>query len=269
MDVKDIRLQFINSKVANDFVRKYHYSGKVASNSQLHIGAFYKDKLHGVLSYGPSLDKSKIIRLVKDTGWNDFLELNRMAFDDFLPMNSESRCISISIKIIKKHYPHIKWIISFADGTQCGDGAIYRASGFYLTNIVKSMNLVKMGNGEVIHKMTLESNPTQKRKELGNKSYYEITGGKYNLEAYKEAVNGVILPGFQLRYIYFIDKTYKEKLTVPILPFSKIKEMGAGMYKGVKTCPDSVNSNTSDFQSENGGATPTSGLLYTKNTSES
>src|SRR5690606_35073666 len=40
------------------------------------------------------------------------------------------------------------------------------------------------------------------------------------------------VPGFQLRYIYLIDKTYK--LTVPILPFSKIDEMGAGMYKGEK-----------------------------------
>ena len=40
------------------------------------------------------------------------------------------------------------------------------------------------------------------------------------------------LNGFQLRYIYLIDKTCK--ITVPILPFSKIDEMGAGMYKGKK-----------------------------------
>ena len=38
--------------------------------------------------------------------------------------------------------------------------------------------------------------------------------------------------GFQLRYIYLIDKSCK--ITVPILPFSKIDEMGAGMYKGKK-----------------------------------
>ena len=40
------------------------------------------------------------------------------------------------------------------------------------------------------------------------------------------------IKGFQLRYIYLIDKTCK--ITVPILPFSKIDEMGAGMYKGEK-----------------------------------
>jgi hypothetical protein len=36
------------------------------------------------------------------------LELNRMAFDDYLPKYSESRCIAISIKLIKKNAPHIK-----------------------------------------------------------------------------------------------------------------------------------------------------------------
>lgn len=30
------------------------------------------------------------------------------------------------------------------------------------------------------------------------------------------------------------DKSYKDKLTVPIIPFSKIKELGIGMYKGKK-----------------------------------
>lgn len=39
-------------------------------------------------------------------------------------------------------------------------------------------------------------------------------------------------PGFQLRYIYFIDKTARDRLTVPIIPFSEIKERGAAMYKG-------------------------------------
>jgi hypothetical protein len=247
LDVKDIRLQFINSKVANDFVREYHYSGKIVANSCLHFGVFYKEKLHGVLSYGSSMRKDLIKSLVKDTGWNDFLELNRMAFDDFLPKNSESRGISISIKMIKKQYPHIKWIISFADGTQCGDGAIYRASGFVLTGIKKNTQIrVNPETGKPMQSMAA-----------------------FHAKKSNDFKNWKALEGNQLRYIYFIDKAYKEKLTVPILPFSKIKEMGAGMYKGVKTCPDSVNSNTSSFQDENGGATPTSGLLYTKNASES
>lgn len=59
-------------------------------NSQLHFGAFLDGRLHGVLQYGPSMDKKKVITLVNGTGWNEFIELNRMAFDDYLPRNSES-----------------------------------------------------------------------------------------------------------------------------------------------------------------------------------
>mgnify|MGYP000429232951 CR=1 FL=1 len=40
------------------------------------------------------------------------------------------------------------------------------------------------------------------------------------------------LDGYQLRYIYFIDKEYRQRLTVPEIPFEKIDELGAGMYKG-------------------------------------
>lgn len=200
----------------------------------MHFGAFLDENLHGVLSYGPSLDKSKIITLVKGTGWNNFLELNRMAFDDYLPRNSESYCIAKSIRMIRKNAPQIKWIISFADGCSCGDGTIYRASNFVLTGIKKNSNLCVLPNGEKIHKMTLESNPTSPRKELGGMSYFQLTGGAYNFKKYVEKVGGSILTGYQLRYIYFIDKTFRSRLTVPEIPFSKIDEIGAGMYLGEK-----------------------------------
>ena len=174
---KEIELKVIPSSVANPFIKTHHYSGKVVNNSCLHFGAFLDGRLHGVMSYGPSLDKRKIMGLVEGTGWNEFLELNRMAFDEKLPRNSESYCIGKSIRLIRKNAPQVKWIISFADGCSCGDGTIYRASNFVLTDIKENKNLCELPNGEKIHKMTLESNPTTPRKELGGKSYYDITGG--------------------------------------------------------------------------------------------
>lgn len=132
---KEISLKVIPGKVANPFVRRHHYSGTVVNNSCLHFGVFLDGRLHGVMSYGPSLNKSKILPLVAGTGWNEYLELNRMAFDSVLPRNSESRAISLSIRLLKKYAPHVKWIVSFADACSCGDGAIYRASNFVLTGI--------------------------------------------------------------------------------------------------------------------------------------
>ena len=37
-----------------------------------------------------------------------------------------------------------------------------------------------------------------------------------------------------LKYIYIYNKNDLKKLTVPIIQFSKIDELGAGMYKGKK-----------------------------------
>ena len=125
-------------------------------------------------------------------------------------------------------------IVSFADACSCGDGTIYRASNFVLTGIKENLNLAELPDGTRIHKMTLASNPTTPRRELGGLTFFDVTGGTYNFKKYLDYVGATPIPGFQLRYIYFIDKAKRKDLTVPEIPFSKIDEMGAGMYKGEK-----------------------------------
>jgi hypothetical protein len=209
---KDIIVKVIPSKLANEFVKRHHYSGKVVNNSVLHFGAFLDGKLGGVMQYGNPIDKRNVLNLVETSNkgfnskWNEMLELNRMAFSEILPKNSESRCIAVSIRLIKKNAPQVKWILSFADGTQCGDGTIYRASGFKLTAINKNKTIVQLPNGEVMAK-----HGTSKK---------NFTGASR-------------LPGNQLRYIYLISKN--SRLNCANIPFSKIQEVGAGMYKGEKT----------------------------------
>ena len=237
---KEIIVKVIPSKLANEFVKKHHYSGKVVNNSQLHFGAFLDNRLHGVMSFGCSLDKRKVQNLVvnKDTNkpalWNEWLELNRMAFDDYLPRNSESRCISIALKLIKKKAPHIKWIISFADGCQCGDGTIYRASNFALTgfstgSMWKLPNyLAKINGSPIAHRMKIQD----KSSAISKYVLKQTNGKNLTMENYVKKFGGELLQGYQLRYIYILDNNYK--LNVPEIPFSKIDEMGAGMYKGEK-----------------------------------
>lgn len=213
---KEIHLAPISSSDARNFVKNYHYSGKVVNNSNLHFGVFYNGSCEGVLQYGPPMNKYKVLPLVEGTQWSEMLELNRMAFSDVLPKNSESRAISISIKLIKKRYPHIKWILSFADGTQCGDGTIYRASGFLLTQIKKNSSIIKLANGEIGCSIT-----------YGKAKHALAQNGSSGKPEGSE-----ILDGFQFRYIYLIDQNLK--LNCDVLPFSRIKELGASMYKGKK-----------------------------------
>jgi len=234
---KDIVIKPISAQAANSLVKRVHYSGKVVNNSTLHLGAFLNDKLEGVMSFGSPLDKRKVLPLVEGTQWNGMLELNRMAFSDLLPRNSESRAMAVAFRLIKKHYPHIEWVLSFSDGTQCGDGAIYRASGFVLTSIKKNTSLWQhIESGEQRQDMQFFHTGTLAEKKSGK---------------WKK------IPGYQLRYIYFLNPAARQRLTVPILPFSKIDEMGAGMYKGK---PKRLTEANSGDQSESGGATPTRAL---------
>lgn len=234
---KDIVVKPISAAAANALVKRVHYSGKIVPNSQLHFGVFLNESLEGVMQFGPSMDKRKVQGLVKDTRWNDFLELNRMAFSTKLPRNSESRAIAVAMKLIRKNYPHIEWVVSFADGTQCGDGTIYRASGFLLTSIKKNSTIIKLADGSIVANMTFSKG-----------RHILSTGGA------KKPEGAQSLDGYMLRYIYFLNIAAQARLTVPIIPFSKIDEIGAGMYKGK---PRRVKQANSDDQSERGGAAPT------------
>jgi hypothetical protein len=72
------------------------------------------------------------------------------------------------------------------------------------------------------------------------------------------------IPGFQLRYIYFLDPAARERLTVPILPYSEIERRGARMYKGQSICAASIVADAPGVQPGEGGAEPTAALHVTK-----
>jgi hypothetical protein len=272
-EAKDIVLRPIPAADANALVRRVHYSGKIVQNSQFHIGVFYHGLLEGAMQFGPSLDKRKIQGLVSGTAWHEFIELNRMAFSDVLPRNSESRALSIAMKVIKKHAPQIKWVITFADGTQCGDGTIYRAAGAILTGIKKNDQIwISPECDARFSRVALTDKTSTKQKQkaktlsrvtattgIGAIACAARTGGASSMRYYIESGFRPLV-GYQLRYIFFIDPTYRSKLTVPELPYSEIDRIGAGMYKGIARGAGETD-NAPGTNPETGGASPTAPLL--------
>lgn len=232
-DVKKMRCAFIAKPAADDFIKRWHYSGKVTQNSQINCGFFNENnRLIGVIQFGPSIDKRRMIGLVANTSWNGFLEINRMAFIDNTPKNTESRALAISIKMLKKKFPFLKWLVTFADGCQCGDGTIYRAAGFHLIGVKKNKSLIQLPDGEIIAGKSID--------DLGPKTYeickrYGIDpaiGYRIKTELYAKGAKP--LKGYQIKYIKFLDSEYKKHLTVDILDYSELDRLGARMYKGEK-----------------------------------
>lgn len=261
---KDIIIKPIDSISAKKIVQMYHYSGKTTQNSQIHFGVFIGNSLQGALQFGPSIDKRRMAQNL-GIGFNESLELNRMALSDKLPKNSESRALGICMRILKKAYPHLKVIISFADACQCGDGTIYKASGFKLHSYKKNNSLLQNDDGEVVSDKTLNdiflpdgsrlTSVLKGNKVIAKKSLDNIilSNGKY-LSAY---LKGVYKPleGYQMKYLYFFDKELEKKFK--FVEFDKIPDH-VKMYKGIKR--SELENKASSNQLEESGATPTTAL---------
>jgi hypothetical protein len=238
VSAKDLIIKPISAADANRIVKACHYSSKVVPNSQLHLGVFLNGKCGGAMQFGPSMRKDLIRPLVGGTAWNGFIELNRMAFADWLPRNSESRAIAVAMRLIRKAYPHIEWVVSFADGTQCGDGTIYRASGFVLTGIKKNTEIkIDPRTGKAMATMA---------------AFHK--GYAAEISTWKPLV------GHMLRYIYFLNPEARQRLTCPVIPFSEIQRRGAGMYLGKPKRAQSIANDAPGNQPGEGGATPTCAL---------
>jgi len=245
-EAKALVLRPIKASEANALVRRVHYSGKVVNNSQLHIGVFWNGRLEGAMQFGPPLDKRKIAGLVRGSQWHNFMELNRMAFGEALPRNGESRALGVAFRLLRKHAPQVKWVVSFADATQCGDGTIYRASGFLLTGIKENNQIWRLPDGTTVSRTTMTK-----------AQHVSRTGGAASMSAVI-ADGGKPIPGYQFRYVRFIDPTWADRLTVPVIPFDQIPDE-CRMYRGEKMTR-AGSSEPPGHPPEVGGAAPTPAL---------
>jgi len=256
---RELRVAPIVRDAANRLVRRLHYSGRVVNNSQVHLGVFWRGRLEGAMQWGPPMDRRKMLGLVLDTPWYGMLELNRMAFSERLPRNSESRALGVALRMMRQAYPQLQWLISFADATQCGDGTIYRATGWLLTKIGKNKTIWRTPDGrDTVNEVTAATCGGRTRQQLGQWCPAFLEGRDPSADEMLAAGFRKIA-GYQLRYMYFLDPAARARLTVPILAYAEIAQRGARMYRGrrINTAREAGNG---AVQARSGGATPTRAL---------
>jgi len=200
----DFCIKEIGKKISKETIIKNHYSKKVYNATYIHLGVFQNKELVGVLQYGYAMNPASCGSVVKDTEMNQYLELNRMWLNDKAPRNSESKAISYSIKYIRGKFPLIKWIQSFADERCGGFGIVYQAANFsyFGEHVSKFWEL----DGEIFHNSLMTSRKAGKRGyDLLHRNIDRVKGGEFR----------------QFRYIFFIDKRWKNKCTLKEMPYPK------------------------------------------------
>lgn len=193
---EDFNVKEIDRKLAIDIIKKNHYSGKVYNATYIHLGVFVDEEIQGVLQYGYAMNPASCGSVVKGTQKDEYLELNRMWIADNVGKYPESRAISYSIKYIRRKYPNIKWIQSFADERCGGFGIVYQACSFsyYGEHLSDFWEL----DGETFH------NSIKTSIKAGERGYKLL-----NDPDNKDRIKKYSLR--QFRYIKFIDKREKKK----------------------------------------------------------
>jgi hypothetical protein len=197
----------IPKKISNKMIIENHYSKKVAgfATTYIYLGVFENDKLLGTLQYGFMMNPASAKNIVEGTGIYEHLELNRMWLSDEIKGKyPESRAISFSIKYIKRKFPKIKWIQSFADERCGGFGIVYQACSFdfYGEHTSEFYSL----DGEYVHKIALTHHADTRP------LYQKIRARKDELQ--KESLR-------QFRYIKFLNQKWKKKCLLEQKPYIK------------------------------------------------
>ena len=203
----NMRVVDIGRDAANAIITKNHYSRKIVNNSYCHLGVFIGGGAEpsGALQFGYAMNPASGSSIVPGTDNDGYMELNRMWLDDRAGRNSESMAISMAIKYIKRAYPRVRWIQSFAD-ERCGRaGVVYQAANFlYYGSHESDFYLL---DGEYFHKIAATS-PSR----ANTAAAIRLAGGIDRAE---------IVRLNQYRYIYWIDRRLAKLCTLAQQPYPK------------------------------------------------
>lgn len=134
---------------------QYHYKGAHMGGG---ISVCYAAEQAGCIVGGMVVGKPR-----HQGKYPGLLELRRMALSESMPKNSESKFISIVVRLLQKKFPEVNGVLSYADGSVGHAGIIYKASNFvYQGETAASLHV--MWNGIRYHPRSLTTNrPYAKR----------------------------------------------------------------------------------------------------------
>lgn len=101
-----------------------HYIGKWPGVCVLILGLFSANDPIGVVVF--ALPPRETAKRYGGVTW----ELARLWIDDAVPANAETFVIGKSLRFIRRHYPHVRAVVSYSDPSAGHQGTIYRAANF-------------------------------------------------------------------------------------------------------------------------------------------
>jgi len=206
MDKSELKLDWCSHEAAKYAVKKWHYSLTMPVSKRCHIGVWEGRHYIGAVIFAwganPNLSKAFGLKMTQ------CVELVRVALDKH--KTQVSRIISIACKMLKKHSPGIRLLISFADQREGHHGGIYQAAGWIYT-------------GETLAKFDYEMDG----RILQRRSYTGINFGRKRMTIPPNARRIKSPP--KHRYLMPLDKAMRKQIEPLRKPYPKRPADGSNL----------------------------------------
>jgi len=222
-----LHLDFCSHDAARHAVMRWHYSRTMPTAKLVRIGVWEEKKFSGAIIYGIGANR----HLARPYGLEatEVCELVRVALAPGRE-HPTSKCVALSLKLLKRQSPGLRLVVSFADLGQGHVGTVYQAGGWlFLGQSDQSHFKVR---GRVVHPRTLYD-----RHGRGGQSLAWL---RAHVDPKAERVP--MAP--KLRYVMPLDKAMRRQLVPQALPYPK-------------NAAEVTRSDTPGAQPGEGGATPT------------
>jgi len=221
MSKADLKIDWATHAAAKYACENWHYSKCTPKFKQVWIGAWEDGKFIGVTSFGRS--STPYLGDAYGLKTTECAELTRIAMKSH--KCQISRIMAISIKFLKKQSPGMRLLVSLADPMQNHHGGVYQATNWVYVGKSSS-------NTQYFYRGKWRNDTPLMRAMQTNPKL-------------RESLQKRKIPG-KHKYLMPLDNEMRKQ----ILPLSKPYPKRAS----------SETSDTADFQSDKGGATPTDAL---------
>ena len=149
----ELKLDWCSFEAAKYACQNWHYSECTPAGKLIKIGIWEDSKFIGVVIY--SLGANSHIGSPYNLTNVQACELTRVALKN-IHITPVSKILSISIKMLKKHCPGLKLIVSYADATQNHHGGIYQATNWIYEGEFAKEQGIRIKN-KIIHRRSLNA----------------------------------------------------------------------------------------------------------------
>lgn len=214
-----LKIGWATHEAAKYACENWHYSKCIPKSKLVKFSVYEDEKFVGVIIYGCGATRS----LVNSYGLQpeEGCELVRIALRKHF--NPVSKMLSISLKMLKKNFPGLRLVVSFADPEQGHHGGIYQATNWIFSGY-------SAASDEYIYKGKRWQGRSFRNSFKGMENHHEV-----------KKVKG----SSKIRYLFPLDKEIKKT----------IEKLSKKYPKRVEH-----ESNASNFQLEKSGAVPTNTL---------